>query len=149
MISFPFGKIDWQLVYRINEQINRLRLRPDLALYGSDKFWGMAASAGPPLHDPVLAKRHWMVATAALDWYCLQPATGTRDNGDPHAVLLIDTTHGDYVFDTITNDILPRANVRMDWYGRADWQQRRWHPMDDPAEIVMGIQHSSNGERHG
>lgn len=129
MIGIPFEKIQWDLVYRINEQINRLPQVSDLALYGRNEFWAMAQSAGGDCEDLVLRKRYEL-KRLGLSGDSLLPATGTLWNGEGHAVLLIDTSQGAYVLDNLTDEIKGWRDVRMDWYGRADWHSLLWRSMD-------------------
>lgn len=131
MTDFNFNKIDWQIVHRINEQINRLPQKSDLDLYGRNEFWAMARAAGGDCEDLVLRKRFELKRVCSIPGSALLPATGKLWNGDRHAVLLLDTTHGAYVLDNQTNDIRPWREARIEWYGRVDWGTRTWRSMQD------------------
>lgn len=106
----------------INQHINwKITSRRDEDLYGVSDFWMTPLEAGGSsgdCEDFVLQKRRALIE-AGLPSSTLSIAIVKTSRGEPHAVLLVNTTRGEYVLDNRSNRIL------LWWLAPYTWEQRQ------------------------
>lgn len=111
----------WAEIKQTNEQVNRAIIRgSDLATYGVADYWATPLLSGVQrgdCEDYVLEKRRSLVA-AGVPATALSIAIVSTSRGEPHAVLLVDTSTGEYVLDNLTPWILPWNKTDYIWRKR-------------------------------
>lgn len=129
----PFALTDdrWRELRQVNDQVNSLPYRTDLALYATLEFWEAIGPAGGDCEDYALGKRNRL---RGLGWpdAALRLATCLDETGSGHAVLTIDTEQGTYVLDNRTPEILPWAEVTARGYR---WVNRQ--AVDGPGWVAI------------
>jgi predicted transglutaminase-like cysteine proteinase len=111
----------WRLINRVNARINRaITSRADLQTYGRADVWTTPLKSGVGFgdcEDYVLEKRRALIG-AGLPASALSIAVVATRRGESHAVLLVDTQHGEYVLDNLTPWVLPWTTTPYLWRKR-------------------------------
>jgi len=112
----------WTQVRRVNDEINRaIRQRSDWASYGVADRWATPLRAGGrpfgDCEDFVLEKRRALLA-AGLPRGAVDIALVVTRRGEAHAVLLLNTTLGEYALDNLTPWIVPWDEAPYEWRRR-------------------------------
>ena len=105
----------WDKINEINTDVNTtVKYKSDLALYQQPDFWTIAESEGD-CDDYVLTKRKRLhEAGVAKD--VMRIATCWTENGEYHAVLLLETNAGTLVLDNRFNNILHFQELMYSWH---------------------------------
>jgi predicted transglutaminase-like cysteine proteinase len=115
----------------VNARVNRaIRYMSDVQQYGADDYWTLplepGGSAAGDCKDYVLEKRRALVA-AGLPAEDLSIAIVKTGWGETHAVLLVSTSAGELVLDSLSPRVQAWRKVRYAWIERqAPGQQLRW-----------------------
>jgi predicted transglutaminase-like cysteine proteinase len=111
----------WSKLNRINDQVNRSVVSaPDLATYGEIDRWATPLETGVrtgDCEDFVLEKQRALLA-AGLPREALNIALVTTPWGESHAVLLVDTSEGEFVLDSLNQWITPWQRASYRWRER-------------------------------
>jgi len=124
------GAALWGLLNRVNAQVNRaITPRTDQATYGVVDYWATPLADGHKLgdcEDYVLEKERALIA-AGLPREALSIAAVVTRWGEMHAVLLVNTSQGEFVLDNLTSAVLPWSVAPYDWRKRqAPGEAMRW-----------------------
>ena len=110
-----------RLIASVNDRVNRaLVQRTDRAIYGVDEYWAAPLEHGlkaGDCEDFALEKRHALLA-AGVPSSALSLAVVLTPRGETHAVLLVATSRGELVLDSLTPWILPWNQTRYRWRAR-------------------------------
>lgn len=119
--SLPMSRETWELLERVNDSVNRAILpQDDIKTYGASDYWAEPLESGVRFgdcEDFVLEKRH-ALAAAGVPLKAMSIAVVQTDKGETHAVLVVATSHGDYVLDNRTPWILPWNQAGYRWRER-------------------------------
>lgn len=111
----------WALINRTNDTVNRaFAQRTDAEAYGVEELWSLPIAAGArygDCEDYVLEKRRALL-TAGLPQRALSIAVVQTPRGDSHAVLLVETSAGEYVLDNLSPWVLPWTKTAYQWRER-------------------------------
>jgi predicted transglutaminase-like cysteine proteinase len=110
----------WALLVRVNRQANA-DIWPvnDLKHYGRGEYWNIPTDGYGDCEDFALTKRK-LLMEAGLPERALRLATVTTARGESHAILTVATDRGDYVLDSMNDDILPWNRTGFRWIERQD-----------------------------
>lgn len=108
----------WAELNEVNDYVNRnIPQVEDAALYDRDEWWTVAGQQGGDCEDlallkqKMLAERGWpvdsLLITVAKQW-----------NGEGHALLVVETTNGDYVLDNKNWAIVSWQDAPYTWIKR-------------------------------
>lgn len=111
----------WSIVRTVNRRINQ-RFRPatDARIYGRNEFWTRPSSTRSALadcEDYALEKRAALIAEG-IPAAALTIATALTATNEPHAVLVLETTKGDYVLDNLSRDVRRWSRIDYTWEAR-------------------------------
>jgi predicted transglutaminase-like cysteine proteinase len=119
--ALPMTPELWAQVRRANDEVNRaIRRRSDQAAYGVADRWATPLRDGRAYgdcEDFVLEKRRALLA-AGLPRDAVDIALVVTRRGEAHAVLLLNTTQGEYVLDNLTPWIVPWDEAPYQWRWR-------------------------------
>ena len=111
----------WSKLNNINDEVNRsIREATDLATYGKVDYWATPIENGVrygDCEDYVLEKQRALLA-AGLSRENLNIAVVTTPWGESHAVLLVNTTEGEFVLDNLSPWVKPWQRVGYRWRER-------------------------------
>ena len=111
----------WKLITETNDRVNRaIAQRPDIQVYGVAEYWNNPLEHGlnaGDCEDFVLEKRHGLIA-AGVPATALSIAVVTTPRGETHAVLLVATSRGEFVLDSLTAWVLPWDKTPYRWRER-------------------------------
>ena len=94
----------WQLIVDINVAVNEaITPMDDLSIYGIEEFWDYPVNVGD-CEDYVLSKRSALIRQG-VSAGALRIAYTHTSRGEPHAVLVVRTSEGDYVLDNLNNTV--------------------------------------------
>lgn len=130
----PFSNALWTELNRVNREVNaRIQPTPDEVAFGVEDFWAL------PSHDKwrrgdcedyVLEKRHQLLERG-YPQEALSVALVRTPWGENHAVLLVETSAGVYVMDSLTAWIQPWTKVDYQWVVRQS-------PIDPSGWVEIG-----------
>ncbi|MFN3583218.1 transglutaminase-like cysteine peptidase [Phenylobacterium sp.] len=111
----------WTTLNRVNGRVNQnLLRRTDADAWGADDYWATplrdGLSAGD-CEDFVLEKRRALL-DAGVPARALNIAVATTAWGETHAVLLVNTSKGEFVLDNLTPWIVPWKSAPYHWRQR-------------------------------
>lgn len=120
----------WATLNRVNDQVNRAIVQQsDWRTYGQDDYWNTPLEDGRragDCEDFVLEKERALVA-AGVPRAVLDIAVVLTRWGESHAVLLVSTSDGEYVLDSLTPTIMPWRDAPYQWVSRqVGGQPFRW-----------------------
>jgi predicted transglutaminase-like cysteine proteinase len=103
----------------VNDRINNaITYATDEAQYGVANLWTLNAVGGyGNCKDYALTKRQALI-DEGLPESALRIAIVRTEQNELHAVLTVDTDHGDFVLDSIDPEIRPWADTRYAWLSR-------------------------------
>jgi predicted transglutaminase-like cysteine proteinase len=134
----------WAQVRRVNDEVNRaIRRRSDLAAYGVADRWATPLSDGGrpygDCEDFVLEKRRALLA-AGLPRGAVDIALVVTRRGEAHAVLLLNTTQGEYALDNLTPWIVPWDEAPYQWRWReVGGDPLRWAAIASRDKAVVQV----------
>ena len=125
----------WSLINRVNGNINgAIEERTDLANYGVEDFWNTPLEDGRhagDCEDYVLEKERALLS-AGLPRAALNIALVTTRWGESHAVLLVNTSEGEYVLDNLSPWVMPWREAPYHWVRRqVDGDAFSWVMVDE------------------
>lgn len=102
-----------QLLQKINDEVNRLPYKTDMALYNKLDYWTdqMDQAGAGDCDDYALTKRRRLIEEG-LPWQCLSPAI-CKIQGEGHAVLLCRTTKGPLVLDNNVSEVTSQRSIKV------------------------------------
>ena len=119
--ALPMTPELWKRVQAVNDHVNRvIRRRSDQATYGVADRWATPLQDGlayGDCEDFVLEKRRALLA-AGLPRAAVDIALVTTRRGEAHAVLLLNTTQGEYALDNLNSWIVPWDEAPYEWRRR-------------------------------
>ncbi|MBC6982491.1 transglutaminase-like cysteine peptidase [Caulobacter sp. 17J80-11] len=112
----------WSVLKAVNREINRkIHKASDKDAFGVEDWWAAPLSQGlkpkGDCEDYVLEKRRALIARG-VPAASLSIALVRTSWGEPHAVLLASTDHGDYVLDNLSAEVKPWREVDYAWTAR-------------------------------
>lgn len=117
----PLTATVWSELNRVNREVNaRVRATPDDVAFGTEDYWALPSRdqwRRGDCEDYVLEKRHQLLALGYPQKALSIALVRTRWN-ENHAVLLVETTAGVYVLDSLTGWIAPWTSVDYEWVVR-------------------------------
>jgi predicted transglutaminase-like cysteine proteinase len=127
----------WSQLKRVNDSVNRaFRGASDYDTYGWTDYWTTPIEDGVrsgDCEDFVLEKQRALLA-AGLPLEALNIAVVSTPRGETHAVLLVNTSEGEYVLDNLTPWIDPWQKTAYRWRQReVDGNPFKWAMVQDPA----------------
>jgi predicted transglutaminase-like cysteine proteinase len=106
------------LLQQVNSHVNStIREVPDLEQYGRDDVWALPTSGKGDCEDFALLKRKLLIERG-FPASALAIDVGLTDDGEPHAVLTVSTTKGDYVLDNLHSAVLPADRSKFTAHSR-------------------------------
>lgn len=129
----------WKQISKVNDKINRsMAQRSDMEIYGVAEDWALPLEHGikaGDCEDFVLEKRHALMAEG-VPRSALSIAVVVTPQGISHAVLLVATSEGEYVLDSLTPWILPWQKTGYQWRERqVAGSTRSWAMVIGPAPL--------------
>lgn len=112
----------WDLLQKVQQDVNKEPYKTDLQLYHTEEFWTIMNGNGGDCEDYALTKRQNLI-NAGLDATHLLPAIGLDSNGAGHCVLLVETDKGTYAMDNNLINVVAWDDNRVTikkWIERAD-----------------------------
>lgn len=117
----PLTQAVWSELNRVNRDVNaKIRATPDEAAFGVEDYWALPSRdqwRRGDCEDYVLEKRHQLLALGYPQEALSVALVRTRWD-ENHAVLLVETTAGVYVLDSLTGWIAPWTSVDYEWVVR-------------------------------
>jgi predicted transglutaminase-like cysteine proteinase len=121
----------WHQLETVNRTVNvSVRSVSDAVHYGLQDYWELPFQGGQnagDCEDYVLQKRQMLLARG-IPMTALSIALVKTSWGEPHAVLLVRSSQGDYVLDNLTPWIEPWTQVSYSWI--------KWQSGDNPEAWV-------------
>lgn len=127
----------WSKLNRVNDDVNRTIVpATDLNTYGKADYWSTPIEDGVrtgDCEDYVLEKQRALIA-AGLPREVLNIAVVVTSWGESHAVLLVSTSEGDLVLDSLTSWIQPWQKTNYRWRQReVGGDAFKWVMVRDPS----------------
>jgi predicted transglutaminase-like cysteine proteinase len=126
----------WSKVVEINARVNTIIApRTDQEMWGQEEVWSYPVNYGD-CEDYVLLKRYELIKAGfkpsnLLITVVLQP------NGDGHAVLTVQTDHGDFVLDNLVGKVLDWRDTRYRYLKRqSSANAGKWVSIIDQRSVV-------------
>jgi predicted transglutaminase-like cysteine proteinase len=111
---------DWQTMVQVNQHVNdTIWPEEDQKHYGRAEYWTIPTDGFGDCEDIVLAKRKQLI-DAGMPEPALRIAVVVTPRLQSHAVLTITTDRGDYVLDSLRDDIRPWSQAGYTWIERQD-----------------------------
>ncbi|SPH18747.1 hypothetical protein DEA8626_02290 [Defluviimonas aquaemixtae] len=112
----------------VNRAVNRkVREVSDLRQYGNDDVWALPTAKGGDCEDFALLKKKELIQRGVAPQNLLI-ATVLDRRGGPHAVLVLRTSHGDFVLDNLDSRILSWRQTGYTFLRMQDPSNpRRWN----------------------
>jgi predicted transglutaminase-like cysteine proteinase len=105
--TIQLGAKEWRTLQRINRQVNReIKAKTDKDHWGVEDVWDFAEDGYGDCEDYQLVKRKRLVE-AGFPRRALRMTVVIDEEGAGHAVMMVRTTHGDFILDNKRNAILP------------------------------------------
>lgn len=129
----------WSLLNRVNGDINgAIEARTDMANYGVEDYWNTPLEEGRhsgDCEDYVLEKQRALLA-AGVPRRALNIGLVTTNWGESHAVLLVATSEGEYVLDSLSPWIVSWRQAPYRWVRReVDGDAFNWVMIEDPTRL--------------
>lgn len=133
----------WTLANRINRGVNHaIRSRADTEVYGVADRWATPLEDGVragDCEDFVLEKRRALLA-AGFPAQALDVALVVTRQGEAHAVLLLNTSLGEYALDNLTPWIVPWRDAPYEWTRReVGGDMLTWAAIDRRGESAVRL----------
>jgi predicted transglutaminase-like cysteine proteinase len=110
----------WALLRRTNAFVNStIEPESDLEHYGVAEYWTLPVDGIGDCEDYVLVKRR-LLGAAGLPQDALRIAIVQTNQGARHAVLIVSTDTGDYVLDSMRDQILRWSETAYTWIEEQD-----------------------------
>lgn len=101
----PSGALSFKTMKTLNRNINRkYREISDKSQYGVEEYWALLTKKGGDCEDFALSKKKAFIERGAVP-ESLLVATVLDRQRNAHAVLVLLTDQGDYVFDNLTSTV--------------------------------------------
>jgi len=129
---------NWGLLGRINRQVNAsIWPEDDQKHYGRGEYWTIPTDGYGDCEDYALAKRKTLI-DAGLPERALRIGIVVTPRDNSHAVLTVATDRGDYVLDSLMDDIQPWNRTDYRWVERQDSANvTQWVAFNgDPTQIA-------------
>jgi predicted transglutaminase-like cysteine proteinase len=116
---------NWELLNRVNRATNMgVQYKDDMPHYGIADYWTIAADGSGDCEDFALTKRKALI-DAGLPVAALRIAVVLTSTKERHAILTVATDRGDYVLDSMSDDVRPWTETNYQWLERQD-PKKRW-----------------------
>lgn len=140
--SLSLTPATWLLLGQINRQVNvAIWPEDDVRHYGRGEFWTIPTDGYGDCEDFALTKRSLLVA-AGLPEKALRMSIVLTRHDARHAVLTVVTDKGDYVLDSLTDDVLPWNRAGMIWLERQDGRDvTQWTALDTAPVLLATAAH--------
>ena len=128
----------WGLLGQINRQVNNsIWPEDDERHYGRPEYWNIPTDGYGDCEDYALTKRKILI-DAGLPERALRIGIVVTPHDVRHAVLTIATDRGDYVLDSLSDDIVPWNRTGYRWLERQDsGDVRQWVALDTaPTQLA-------------
>lgn len=110
----------WQTLNRVNRTVNAaIWPEDDIVHYGRAEYWTIPTDGYGDCDDYAVTKRKDLI-DAGFPAPALRLAVVDTPRDVRHAVLTVSTDKGDYVLDSLRNDILPWNATGYTWIERQD-----------------------------
>jgi len=114
----------WALLNRINRDTNNTIIyEEDEPHYGIADYWTIASDGYGDCEDFALTKRKALL-DAGLPAGALRIAVVLTEVRERHAILTVATDHGDFVLDSLSDEVRPWTASNYVWLERQDPQER-------------------------
>lgn len=135
-ITLSVGQI--RQLQAVQTTVNRdVRPRPDAGRLRDD--WTYPARGAGDCEDYALEKRKALIG-AGWPASVLRLATAVTEKGEPHVVLTVATTQGDWVLDNRYHGIQPWSSLKYRWLARQDTRNPlKWAAATAPATQMAGL----------
>jgi predicted transglutaminase-like cysteine proteinase len=115
---------NWGLLNRVNHDINRsISYEEDGPHYGIEDYWTIASDGYGDCEDFALTKRK-VLLEAGLPAGALRIAVVLTQAKERHAILTVATDRGDYVLDSLSDQVRPWTDSNYVWLERQDAKER-------------------------
>jgi predicted transglutaminase-like cysteine proteinase len=130
----------WQTISKINLSVNEaIWQEDDQRHYGVREYWNIATDGYGDCEDIALTKRQQLMALG-LPEPALRIAVVLTPKMESHAVLTVATDHGDYVLDSLRDNILTWNQTGYTWIERQDASQASGWVSLLPRQLAMADQ---------
>jgi predicted transglutaminase-like cysteine proteinase len=110
----------WQTLVQVNQHVNdTIWQEEDIKHYGRAEYWTIPTDGYGDCEDIALAKRKELI-DAGMPVPALRIAVVVTPRQQNHAVLTVSTDRGDYVLDSLRDDIRPWSQAGYKWIERQD-----------------------------
>jgi predicted transglutaminase-like cysteine proteinase len=122
---------NWGLLGQVNERVNAsIWPEDDERHYGRGEFWTIPTDGYGDCEDFALTKRKTLI-DAGLPGRALRIGIVVTTRDARHAVLTVVTDKGDYVLDSLTDDVVPWNQAGYRWLERQDGSNvTQWVALD-------------------
>lgn len=132
--------VNWQTISKINLSVNRsVWQEDDQRHYGVREYWNIASDGYGDCEDIALTKRQQLMALG-LPEPALRIAVVLTPKMESHAVLTVATDRGDYVLDSLRDNILTWNQTGYTWIERQDASQASGWVSLLPRQLAMADQ---------
>lgn len=116
---------NWELLNQVNRATNAaITYEDDQVHYGIPDYWTIPTDGYGDCDDFALTKRKALIA-AGLPVAALRVAVVLTSTKERHAVLTVATDRGDYVLDSMSDEVRPWTQTDYVWLERQD-PKKRW-----------------------
>jgi predicted transglutaminase-like cysteine proteinase len=131
-------------IYEINNDVNALIEQiSDKELFGVEEFWTFPFQNKGDCEDIALAKRNLLVEAGLPKNRLPLTVVYNKEKNELHTVLLIDSTEGMFILDSLTDEIWAIEESNYIFIKRlSDQHIRKWEPMisqEKYNEILKGL----------
>ena len=111
---------DWATLAQVNRDVNSsIWQEEDEKHYGRAEYWTIPTDGLGDCEDIALTKREKLIS-AGMPEPALRIAVVTTRRGQSHALLTVATDRGDYVLDSLDDEVLAWSQADYTWIERQD-----------------------------
>lgn len=129
----------WAEIVNVNNMINlAVRPRTDMEMWGVEEYWSYPVNGYGDCEDYALEKRKRLMALGVPASNLLITVV-RQPNGDGHAVLVVNTSMGDFVLDNLEMRVLRWNETEYTYLKRQSAQHAgMWVGINDDRDILVG-----------
>lgn len=129
----------WAEIVNVNNMVNlSVRPRTDMEMWGVEEYWSYPVNGYGDCEDYVLEKRKRLMALGVPASNLLITVV-RQPNGDGHAVLVVNTSMGDFILDNLEMRVLRWSETEYTYLKRQSQRHAgMWVTITDDRDVLVG-----------